>query len=251
MLKFWCIVVLSLVGATLGFHPTALAEEEQKAMKESIQISVDMQYLLYLPEDYGKEEGKKWPLMVFLHGRGESGDDLEKVKKHGPPKLIEEGKEFPFIIVSPQCPRDRWWTDIYLDKLIDSIIANYSVDEDRIYMTGLSMGGFGTWNYAGLHSDRLAAIAPICGGGDPILTWRMRNLPIWAFHGAKDDTVPLERTEQMVEAVKSRGNENVKVTIYPDAEHDSWTETYENPELYDWFLSHKRESQSGDRERRK
>lgn len=212
----------------------------QEAKKASLEIKVDMNYLLYLPTGYG-EEGKKWPLIVFLHGRGESGDDLEKVKKHGPPMLVEQGKEFPFIIVSPQCPRDRWWTEVYLDKLIDSVIEQYSVDEDRIYMTGLSMGGFGTWNYAGLHPERLAAIAPICGGGDPILTWRMRKLPIWAFHGAKDDTVPVKRTEDMVEAVKSRGNTEVKLTVYPDAEHDSWTETYNNPELYEWFLSHTRQ----------
>ncbi len=242
--------VLIMLIAVFCWAGSALAEPNQKPMKETLQISEDIQYLLYLPEGYGEEE-KKWPLMIFLHGRGESGDDLDRVKKHGPPKLIEKGKDFPFIIVSPQCPRDRWWSDIYLDRLIDSVIESHSVDEDRIYMTGLSMGGFGTWNYAGLHSGRLAAIAPICGGGDPILTWRMRSLPIWAFHGAKDGTVPVDRTMQMVEAVKSRGNDEVKVTIYAEAEHDSWSETYNNPELYEWFLSHKRESRSSNRERRR
>ncbi|MCA9410262.1 MAG: prolyl oligopeptidase family serine peptidase [Candidatus Omnitrophica bacterium] len=239
MMKRHAQAILMVLGFTLLGVPIAGAESKQEAKKAELEIKVDMDYLLYLPKGYGEEE-KKWPLMVFLHGRGESGNDLEKVKKHGPPKLIEQGKEFPFIIVSPQCPRDRWWTEVYIDALIDKIVDDYSVDEDRIYMTGLSMGGFGTWNYAGMHADRLAAIAPICGGGDPILAWSLKNLPIWAFHGEKDHTVPVERTKMMVEAARSRGNDEVKMTIYPDAEHDSWTETYNNPELYEWFLSHTR-----------
>lgn len=232
------VLILAAACWTLA-GVNAPAEGKQEAQTAKLEIEVDMNYLLYLPKGYGEEQ-KKWPLMVFLHGRGQSGDDLEKVKEHGPPKMIEEGKEFPFIIASPQCPRDRWWTEVFIDKLIDELIEKYDVDEDRIYLTGLSMGGFGTWNYAGIHSDRLAAIAPICGGGDPVLTWRLRTLPIWAFHGAKDKTIPLERSEQMIEAVKARGNDRAKLTVYPDAEHDSWTETYNNPELYEWFLSHKR-----------
>ena len=235
--KNWQLVLLLV--ATLAGSSQVFAEENQKAMETKIQITEDMDYLLYLPEGYGKEE-KKWPLLIFLHGLGESGDDLEKVKTHGPPKLIEEGKEFPFIVVSPQCRKGHWWNDLLIDRLIDSILDLYSVDEDRVYLTGLSMGGFGTWNYACLHPDRLAAIAPICGGGDPILSWRLRKLSIWAFHGAKDGTVPVERTRQMVDAVKSKGNKEVKLTLYPDANHDSWTATYNNPELYEWFLEHKR-----------
>src|SRR6185312_8308672 len=123
-----------------------------------------LKYLIYQPADYDKQD--KWPLLLFLHGAGERGDDLELVKKHGPPKLAAEGKDFPFIVVSPQCPKDRWWEPIELVALLDDIGSKYKVDADRIYVTGLSMGGFGTWRLAFYAPDRFAAIAPICGGGE-------------------------------------------------------------------------------------
>ena len=123
---------------------------------------------------------------------------------------------------------------------MDHITKRYRVDERRVYLTGLSLGGHGSWRLAAEHPHRFAAVAPVCGEGNPDYAEQLKSLPIWAFHGAKDDTVPVERTKQMVEAVKSRGNKQVKATIYPDAEHDSWTETYNNPELYEWFLSHQK-----------
>lgn len=201
-------------------------------------VQVRMKYLLYLPKDYDQKES--WPLLLFLHGAGERGDNLELVKKHGPPKLIDAGQEFPFVVVSPQCPAGRWWAPLELGTLIDEIVENYKVDEDRIYVTGLSMGGFGTWALAIDQPARLAAIAPICGGGEPLM---LRLLPIkvpaWVFHGAKDTTVPVERSQQMVEALKQAGS-SVKFTVYPEAGHDSWTETYANPELYRWLLEQRR-----------
>jgi len=206
---------------------------------------VEANYLLYLPKEYGKDKAGKWPLMLFLHGKGERGEDLEKVKRHGPPKLLARGKEMPFIVVSPQCPGDSWWPaelDM-LKALLDEITETCAVDEDRIYLTRLSMGGFGTWALACDQPRRFAAIAPICGRGDPKKVSRIKHLPVWVFHGAKDRTVPLKGSREMVEALEAAGAEP-KFTVYPDAGHDSWTRTYENKELYKWFLTHKRSRQS-------
>ena len=201
------------------------------------QVKVQMSYLLYLPKDYEQQES--WPLLLFLHGSGERGEDLELVKMHGPPKLIAAGQDFPFIVVSPQCPKDRRWEPIELVALLNDLSNKYKVDDDRIYVTGLSMGGFGTWQLASYAPDRLAAIAPICGGGEKHWVKQFAHLPVWAFHGAKDTGVPLERSQVMVDELKKNGG-NPKLTIYPEAGHDSWTETYDNPELYKWLLEQKR-----------
>jgi len=220
--------------------PPGYGEEKsggQKPTRLDVQARVQMDYLLYLPRDYDQQD--KWPLLLFLHGAGERGDQLDLVRQHGPPRLIGEGREFPMIVVSPQCPKERWWQPTDLTVLIDEIVRTHHVDEDRIYVTGLSMGGFGTWSLAAYTPHRFAAIAPICGGGEAYWTRSFAHLPVWVFHGAKDQAVPLERSEQMVEALK-RYNGNVKLTIYPDAEHDSWTETYNNPEFYTWLLQQKR-----------
>jgi predicted peptidase len=178
--------------------------------------------------------------LLFLHGAGERGDNLDLVKRHGPPKLIEAGKEFPFIVVSPQCPADKWWEPIELVALLDAIGQKYKVDPDRVYVTGLSMGGFGTWHLAAYAPERLAAIAPICGGGEIYWAKRFAHLPVWAFHGAKDTGVPLERSQVMVDELKKLGG-HPKFTIYPEAGHDAWTATYDNPQLYEWLLAQKRQ----------
>jgi predicted peptidase len=215
-------------------------EQSAQNLEKTITRVVKANYLLYLPKEYGKETDKKWPLMLFLHGSGESGSDIEKVKMHGPPKLVAGGKEFPFIIVSPQAPTSRiGWQVETLNTLLDDVIQKYSVDQDRVYLTGLSMGGFGTWALASANPERFAAIAPICGGGQPFMARRLKNVPAWVFHGGKDPTVPVKNSEDMVDALKSAGGD-VKLTIYPDAGHDSWTATYDNPELYTWFLAHTR-----------
>lgn len=209
-------------------------------LEKSSPNTLGCKYLLYLPEGYGQKE-KKWPMILFLHGAGERGDDLSLVEIHGPPKIVQSKKDFPFVVVSPQCPNGGWWSKQHevLISLLDEIIQQYDVDESRICLTGLSMGGYGSWSLGCEYPDRFAAIAPICGGGDPFLAGRLKDLPVWAFHGAKDKTVPLEKSELMVEAVNNAGGD-VKLTVYPEAGHDSWTETYNNPELYEWFLRHHR-----------
>ncbi|RLS80734.1 MAG: phospholipase [Planctomycetota bacterium] len=212
-------------------------ESPQKAARLDVALKVQMDYLIALPQDYDKQE--KVPLVVFLHGAGERGRDLQKVKVHGPPKLIEAGKKFPFILVSPQCPEGQWWQAHELIALLDEIESKYKVDKDRIYVTGLSMGGFGSWRLAAEIPQRIAAIAPICGGGDTSTARRLAKMPIWVFHGAKDTAVPLDLSQSMVDAITKAGG-TPKLTIYPEAGHDSWTESYNNPEFYEWLLKQKR-----------
>jgi predicted peptidase len=199
-----------------------------------------LRYLLYLPEDYDRDPGKDWPLILFLHGSGERGDDLETVKNYGLAKKLESWPDCPFIVVSPQCPAGLAWFFKFdaLTGLLDLIEQNYRVDRQRVYLTGLSMGGNGTWELATLHPERFAAIAPICGRGISLSPMeQLKEMPIWVFHGAKDPVVPISESERMVEGLRNIGNE-VRFTVYPDAGHNSWTATYDNPELYAWFLEH-------------
>jgi len=212
--------------------------------------SFELNYLLFLPKDYEGKGSQKWPLMLFLHGAGERGTNLSKVAVHGPPKIVKDRADFPFVVVSPQCPNGQTWSDDVLLALLDDILKNYNIDSNRVYLTGLSMGGYGTWSLGLKNPDRFAAIAPICGGGntlDVLLPQgnkqvALKKLPIWVFHGGKDPVVKLEESERMVSALKAAGNQNVKLTIYPDAGHDSWTEAYNNQELYNWMLEHSRSS---------
>lgn len=197
-------------------------------------------YYVYLLEGYSETSAEKWPLILFLHGAGERGDspqDVEKVKANGLPKVVEAMEDFPFVVVSPQCPSYTWWPR-EVDRLsifLDEIIAANNIDSKKVIITGLSMGGFGTWNMCLAYPEKFAAAAPVCGGG---LAWNaemMKEVPVWAFHGAKDDVVSISESESMVNALKKLGAD-VKFTVYPEADHDSWTETYNNPELYQWFL---------------
>jgi predicted peptidase len=203
------------------------------------QITIELNYLLYLPDDYAKDPDKKWPLIFFLHGSGERGTNLNMVKRYGPPKIVEAHKDFPFVVVSPQCPPDTGWHTLELNGLLDQILADYHVDPDRVYLTGLSMGGFETWDWAVQNADRFAAIAPMCGGSNVSMAHRLTNLPIWVFHGDADPVVPVARSDEMVAALKALGAD-VTYTRYPGVGHDCWTRSYDNPDLYTWFLSHHR-----------
>lgn len=210
--------------------------------------TVNLRYLLFKPKGYDEDKAKKWPLMIFLHGSGERGTNLTKVATHGPPKIVASRADFPFVVISPQCPNGEIWQKEAIIALLDEALAKLNVDPDRVYITGLSMGGFATWALASSYPDRFAAAVPVCGGGnsiDILLPGRgkeaaLKSLPIWAFHGGKDPVVKLEESERMVEAFKKAGNNEVKLTVYPEAQHDSWTEAYNTEELYTWLLAHTR-----------
>ncbi len=199
---------------------------------------LERRYLRYLPPEYAQSRGR-WPLILFLHGAGERGSDPYLPAIYGPPMQVMYGLSLPFILVAPQCPLNERWSPASLAALLDQVERECAVDPDRIILTGVSMGGGGTWTLAMAQPERFAAIAPVCGFGDPSRAATIAQLPAWVFHGARDEVVPLSRSQEMVEALERAGG-HVRFTIYPEAGHDSWTPAYGEPDLYPWFLEQRR-----------
>ena len=194
-------------------------------------------YLLYLPARYGRDIVTRWPLIIFLHGTEERGDNPQMVKDYGIPSWLDTRDDFPFIVVSPQCPAGLRWSPAWITSILDEVESRVRVDESRVYLTGFSMGGYGTWDTAVAYPERFAAIAPIAGGGNTELAGRLKDMPIWAFHGEMDVNVPVTESISMVDAVRPF-TKDVKLTIYQNMTHDVWTITYQDSELYSWFLAH-------------
>lgn len=209
-----------------------------KEKKLSHKARITMNYLLYLPKRRAAAGGR-FPLLLFLHGAGERGSNLNLVKRHGPPRMIENGIEFPFIVAAPQCPKNTWWQTEPLAALLEHLLKRYPIDRRRIYLSGLSMGGYGTWALANTCPEKFAAIAPICGPQALIDPGRLKKIPVWCFHGAMDDIVPIEHSLKMVRQIRNAGGD-ARLTIYPEAGHDAWTQAYSGNELYDWLLSHQK-----------
>jgi predicted peptidase len=235
------MILLGVVGALTA--PQVWGEEPAAGKQVELELKIGegqtIRYLLYLPKQYGSKEGK-WPCMLFLHGRGESQGPLQTVAKWGPPRLLARGDELPFIVVSPQCPPspDSWGQpkqQELLLALLDHVVKTLKVDEDRIYLTGLSMGGFGSWRLAADHPEKFAAVVPICGGGNTADAGKLKSLPIWVFHGGADPTVPIKRSEEMVEAIKAAGSTTIRFTTLEHIGHNSWEAAYASPDLYQWL----------------
>jgi predicted peptidase len=225
------------------YEPREFADEQGQVLR----------YRLLKPIDY--RPSKRYPLIVFLHGAGERGDDNISQLKHGAGEMAREERrrQYPAYVLVPQCPKDQRWVDVdwslpqssipaeasksmsLVKKLIDTMCQTAGIDEQRIYLTGLSMGGYGTWDAIARYEHFFAAAAPVCGGGDPKTVSRFAQLPIWCFHGALDKTVKPTRSREMVAALKAVGSD-IRYTEYPEAAHDSWTATYANPEFYDWLF---------------
>jgi predicted peptidase len=245
-----CAAMLTLTACrtnTFSADDSSAAQTAQKfSVTQTRTLAAD--YLLFLPAGYAANPEKKWPLILFLHGSGERGTNVFAVAKHGPPSVAPGMTNFPFIVVSPQCAPGQIWENDLLIALLDDVEKKYHVDTHRVYLTGLSMGGFGAWTLGLTYPERFAAMAPMCGGGDSITPdlatgarkEALKTLPIWAFHGAKDPVVPPMESVHMVDLMRELGDKDVKLTIYPDAGHNCWTRTYANAELFDWFLQHSR-----------
>lgn len=241
------VVALVAVVCTPAAWPAAAAKAEVKtgqyaqsfetpAMKGGV-----LKYLISVPEDYATKG--PWPMILFLHGSGERGDNVETVKVHGPPKLIAAGRKVPAIVVSPQCPADTKWEDHLkaLVALLDDIQRRYEVDPARIYLTGLSMGGSGAWILAADQPQRFAAVVICCGRKpkEPLKLAGLKDVPFRVYHGARDPTVPLKDSEDLVADLKAAGGQ-VQLTVYPDLEHDCWTRTYSDESLWKWLFDQRR-----------
>ncbi|MBD2701655.1 prolyl oligopeptidase family serine peptidase [Spirosoma sp. BT702] len=196
-------------------------------------------YLLYVPEKYASQS-TDYPLVIYLHGSSHRGQDLNKLKRYGLPQVVEKGQTFEFIIASPQCPDGKSWsTDNWLEPLLDELKTNYRIDTQRIYLTGISMGGYGTWQTAVEYPDTFAAIVPLCGGcDDSTQICRIKKLPVWTFHGAADNVIPISETEQLVKRLAECGNQVTFTRLEQDGHGIQYL--YENKSIYEWLLKQHR-----------
>ena len=201
-------------------------------------------YLMYVPAAYFRASAGQFPLIVFLHGTEQRGDDPQLLKSVAALTIVDVDGTLPFIAVFPQCPRDAHWSPEALIAMLGTIEESLRIDHDRVYLTGFSLGGFGVWQTAAAFPDVFAAIAPVCGMSDISDVPRLRDIPVWAFHGALDQNVPLAESEKMTAALRDIGG-NVRLTVYPDFAHDCWSITYRDSRLYLWFLSQRRGAEGG------
>jgi predicted peptidase len=198
-----------------------------------------VKYVVYVPKAYNAE--KPHPAILFLHGSGEQGDDGQKQVAVGLGPAIKKAEEkWNYLVIFPQKPKGPGGFGSH-EKLILDILEKtkkeYKVDEKRLYCTGLSMGGMGTWGLALKYPDLFAAIAPVCGRGDPSQAAKIKDLPTWNFHGDKDNAVPIKGSQDMIDAIKAAGG-NPKFTIYPGVGHNSWDKAYNEEKLEEWFVQH-------------
>lgn len=205
----------------------------------SVTLDVPMRYWLHLPAGYDRDPQKRWPMIFFLHGSGERGDDLQRVKVNGPPKFLDQRPDFPAIVVSPQVDEHGAWNPHLLHGLLARLGGTLRIDTARVSATGLSMGGRGAWAWAIEYPDDLAAIAPVSGEGDKRRVCRIRHLPVWGFHGDKDPIVPYVGHQETMNELRLCGG-TPRFTTYPGVGHDAWTATYADPALYDWLLAQRR-----------
>ena len=260
----WVLGAILTLLVACRTAPDRMIPNENRRTVESVETMSrvvaghQLSYLMQAPSGPAPEGG--WPLLLFLHGYGECGDDIEKVRKHGPPKLIQRFSQLQgCVIVSPQCPSDSWWRVDALRALVDEVVANRGdIDRSRLYVTGLSMGGYGIWSFISRYPEYFAAAVPICGGGDPfhlpanrppekvgvvnefdpVGLRTVRSLPVWSFHGADDGSVPLSEGEMMVSILRDGGNKSVNWTVYDGVGHvGAWERAYESHELWEWIFA--------------
>jgi predicted peptidase len=230
-------VVLFVNGCSAQNQALLLDDQMETTVKEKLN------YYLYLPDNYKPDSEEEYPLLLFLHGGGESGDSLVAVKRNGPPKLITQGKKFPFLILAPQNPyQNKWWNTRAVKQLLDSIVTTYNVDNSRVYLTGLSRGGGAAWEMAVQYPQSFAAMAVVCGMAPlPYASWINKEMPIWVFHGEDDKSIPVSESDNMVAKLKQMGYD-IQYTKYPGVGHNSWIQAYNTEALYDWFVEQRKES---------
>jgi len=248
------LIALAAIGLPLLFvsrasaQPTTRRKPPSRLAKpflaKTIQLDRDVErrYALYIPPQYDRDPDHQWPVILFLHGSGECGADGVKQTTVGLPRYIAgRPKKFPFITVMPQA-RTTWFRgddSITVWAILDAVMKEYRTDRDRVYITGLSMGGFATWEFIMSRPDVFAAAVPICGVGSEAFVSNIKNLPIWAFHGALDTNVPVRGSRAPIEALRKLGG-NPKYTEYANLNHFCWDRAYAEKSLWRWLLKQRR-----------
>ena len=238
-------LVVVMISSCSDDDEITKSKDYDRAYQVEIRDSEGFNFLLFLPENESEKINDKYPTILFLHGIGELGSDLQVLKREGLPKILDGDKNFPFIVISPQCPSSTEWYYTNEDNvramnnMLDDAIKRFPIDTSRIYITGLSMGGIGTWYYSIKMPERFAAMAPVAFRGDGWSCCPAKDIPVWAFHGQNDNVIPLSSAQSLVNQFKQCGG-NIEFTVYPSTGHDCWTKTYNNNELYTWFLQHQK-----------
>ncbi len=255
MKKPLIFLLISLCVFTFALEPSGRALELFEARKYTDSNGDTLLYRLLTPAEPEKDE--QYPLVLFLHGAGERGNDNARQLIWGADHFITEKhlQEYPCFVLAPQCPREERWVEVNWDlpyhdmpekpslplkltiELLKEITRELPVDEDRIYVTGLSMGGYGTWDIIARMPEYFAAAAPVCGGGDAGQAEKITGIPVWIFHSVDDAAVPVERSRKMVMAVREAGGKKVRYTEYLDAGHGSWKRAYKAPEFFEWLFA--------------
>lgn len=252
----------SRLVATLLFGLTstaAMAQEPYEARVYTSKTGDKLNYRLMIPKGYDAKGDTRYPFVLFLHGAGERGNDNSKQLIHGSKDFASDANrtKYPCFVMFPQCPDQKKWVEVdwsadqhkspseesislrLTRETLAALQKEFRIDDKRLYVTGLSMGGYGTWDMIARTPDLFAAAAPVCGGGDETTADRLTKLPIWAFHGDKDTAVKPERSRRMIEAIKKAGGQP-KYTEYPGVGHNSWAQTYSDPKFMEWLFEQKR-----------
>ncbi len=219
------IIIALVICAVVTIGQSAKAQSQKK---------VKYKYLTFLPENYDSLKGEQYPVIFYLHGRSVSGTDINRIKRYGLPFFLSRGKKINYIVIAPQCPWGKnWASEDWFDPIFSEVCTKYRVDTSRVYLTGMSLGGFGTWELADRYPHTFAAIAPLCGGAETDWAETLSHIPVWVFHGAKDRQVPVSRSDKMVKALKDHHG-LVVYSRLPDKGHDIHR-VYDDDRLYAWF----------------
>ncbi len=240
-------VLLASLSETSPADPPAVARTNAAArdaawwygLRQRLGLTETYPYLVDLPHDYNADSGKRWPLILFLDNAADRGTDPPIVRRSGLAGLVHDGRQLPAVLISPVCPEGEGWDTEILSHLLDEVEAKYCIDADRIYVSGISAGGDGAWALALAQPERFAAVVPICGESDPSDAARLVHLPLWAFHGLKDQIIPVAETVTMIQVIRQAGG-HPHLTLFPDAGHNSWDLAYANEALYTWLFAQKR-----------
>ena len=252
--RLWLVLLMSLFMSSIAYAADVLDRFEARVYKDA---AGELPYRLLKPKDY--DPNRKYPLVVFLHGAGERGNDNRRQLVHGMGDFASDANmaKYPAFVIAPQCAADKKWVEVDWGAdshmmpaqpsqglaatfaAIEGLQKEFSIDPSRIYITGLSMGGYGTWDAIQRRPELFAAAVPICGGGDPAGAAKMKDIPIWCFHGSDDTAVKVKRSRDMIKAIEAAGG-HPKYTEYPQVGHNSWSRTYADPAMFEWLFAQKK-----------